>query len=77
MKKYQCLKIANLIDDCTMELCEDGFSYQEAKDFMSEVYRRAMIKYGVMNLDKIDKYDAESIIEDITIEFNVSCNKEF
>ena len=64
------LKIGQTIDNFTKKLCEDGFSYKESRKHMQIVYDAATKKYGSMNFYLIDKDGADSIIKDITNEFN-------
>ena len=64
------LKIGETIDSLTKELCDNGFSYEDARDYMKLVYNSATKKYGSMNFYGIDKDGADAVIESITNEFN-------
>lgn len=64
------LKIGETIDNFTKVLCEQGFSYEESRDYMRLIYDAATKKYGAMNFYGIDKDGADAVIESITNEFN-------
>ena len=63
-------RIGETIDNFTRKLCENGFSYEESRDYMKIIYDAATKKYGCVNFYGIDKDGADSVIEDINNEFN-------
>ena len=64
------LKIGLTIDSLTKELCDSGFSYEDARDYMKLIYNSATKKYGSMSFYNIDKDGADSVVNDIINEFN-------
>ena len=64
------LKIGQTIDNLTKKLCNDGFTYEEACNYMKIIYDEATKKFGCMNFFNIDKDGSDAVIESIINEFN-------
>tara|TARA_R110000796_G_C14334171_1_gene409501 strand:- start:99 stop:308 length:210 start_codon:yes stop_codon:yes gene_type:complete len=63
-------RIGQILENYKKLLFADGFTYEESNDYMKLIFENATKKYGKMNFLNIDKDGADSIIEDITNEFN-------
>jgi hypothetical protein len=63
-------RIGAELENYKKQLFSQGFTYEESNEYMKLVFDRATKKYGKMNFFNIDKDGADSIINDIKIEFN-------
>tara|TARA_R110000744_G_scaffold121010_1_gene225373 strand:- start:20 stop:232 length:213 start_codon:yes stop_codon:yes gene_type:complete len=64
------LKIGEILENYKKNLFADGFTYDEANEYMRLIYDKAVYKYRGMNFANMDKDFANSIIADIKKEYN-------